>query len=230
MPALLKKYGTFAGTFAVLRCKPALRDIHKKRENTMRNTEQTLNTAIGELRCLSPNSPASLDELTALSAARDCVDELLRSCVAQLRAGPQRTHSWADIAYALGAASGNATRQRYGSELALADEQVRSFWRAFADRFAWEFLPAGFLHALYTQWMGAEFPEDARLSRETFTRRLKVPATASGEWAHTRSRPGVMMNAAEPLAVGLAEWSRDGSNDAIYGLRRSGTTSGILTA
>jgi hypothetical protein len=188
----------------------------------MRNTEQTLNTAIGELRCLSPHSPASLDELTALSAARDCVDELLRSCVDQLRADPQSPKAWADIAYALGAVSADAARQRYGSGLTLADEQVRSFWEAFVERFAWDFLPAGFLHGLYTQWMCAEFPADAPLSRETFTRRLKAPATATGEWLHTRSRPGVLMDAAEPLVKLLPQWIHDEESDrAVYGFRRS---------
>jgi Poxvirus D5 protein-like len=191
----------------------------------MRDTKQTLSTAIGELGCLSFDKPASLDELTALSVARDCIDQLLHSCVDELRTHPQLAHSWSAIADALGSTSTSATRQLFTSPQVLANKQVLSFWRAFAERFAWDFLPAGFLHALYTQWLSTAFPEDTPLSRETFTRRLKAVAIASGEWIHTRSRPGSLMNAAEPLATQLPHWTRDGSNDAVWGLRRIGAGS-----
>lgn len=189
----------------------------------MRNTEQTLSTAIGELRCLSPHRPASLDELVALRAARDCIDELLRSCVAELRADAKNAAAWTDIAYALDSPSAGAARQLYGAHSTLADKQVLWFWEAFADRFAWDFLPASFLHALYIQWMSVEFPEGPRFSKETFTRRLKAAAEASGQWAHTRSRPGSLTDAAEPLAAALPGWTYDGSGRAVYGLRRNGT-------
>ena len=58
----------------------------------MRNTEQTLGTAIAELRCLNPQRPASLAELIALRTALDCIDEPIRSCVDELRADPQSPH------------------------------------------------------------------------------------------------------------------------------------------
>lgn len=80
----------------------------------MHNTEQAFNTAIGELNCLSPYRPATLDELTALAAARDCIDGLLRSCATELRADVQNAPAWADIAKALGTPSASAARQRYG--------------------------------------------------------------------------------------------------------------------
>jgi hypothetical protein len=204
----------------------------------MRTTDQALGTAIAELNCLRPGAPASLDELTALSIARDCMDELLHARVIELRADTRVTHSWAEIASALGAPSPSQISQKYGPKGprtipdADANEHVLAFWNTFAPRFAWGFIPLGFVHALYVQWLDAEYPAGAHapLTRETFTRRLTKVATASGQWAHSRSRPGSLMDAPEPLAAQLgASWAHDGSSKAIYGLRRSGTTRGILT-
>ena len=150
----------------------------------MRNTEQTLSTAIGELRCLNPDRPASLDELTALSAVRDCVEEMLRACVDELRTDADATHTWAGIAYALGSPSVSATRQRYGSGLAPADEQVSLFWQDFAERFVWGFLPTDFLYALYMQWMATLYPTDAPLLKKAFTRRLQIAVAGTGDWQY----------------------------------------------
>lgn len=195
----------------------------------MKSTEQTLGTAIGELKCIKPDSPASLDELTALSVARDCIEEMLRSCVAELRADTRTVHTWPAIAYALRSTSASATKQRYGSKLvdvtADAEEQVRAFWRVFAGQFVWDFLPTDFLHALYVHWMHTGTPEGAGpdpLPKKALTRRLKVIATASGDWFYVRSRPGSRMSAAEPLAKQVPQWSREGSGMTLYGLRRSG--------
>ena len=189
----------------------------------MRNTEQTLSTAIGELRCLNPDRPASLDELTALSAVRNCIDEMLRACVTELRADPQATHDWATIAYALGSSSVNATRQKYGSGIAPSDEQVLIFWDTFAKVFVWGFLPTTFLHALYVQWMSEEFPEDEPLLKKAFARRIKSVATTSGEWAYGRSRPGLLMDQAEPLTQRVRRWVRSEVEGGQYGLRRNAT-------
>ena len=188
----------------------------------MRNSEQTLRTAIGELKCLSADRPASLDELTALRAARDCVDELLNACVAELRSDPQRGQTWPAIAYALGYSSASAAQQNYGSRTVDvttdADQQVSAFWQAHSDRFTWNFLPTGFLYALYVQWLttGTE-----PLPQKAFTRRLKTAATASGHWRYTRSRVGALIATAEPLAAGMPRWSRIRSGGTLYGLRRS---------
>lgn len=189
----------------------------------MRNTEQTLNTAIGELRCLNPDRPASLDELTALSAVRNCIDEMLRACVTELRTDPQTTHDWSTIAYALGSSSVNAARQKYGSALAPAEEQVLNFWNAFAEDFVWGFLPTTFLHALYVQWMSEAFPEDETLLKKAFARRIKSVATTSGEWVYGRSRPGVLMDQAEPLTQRVRQRLRSEVEGGQYGLRRTAT-------
>ena len=69
--------------------------------------------------------------------------------------------------------------------------------------------------------MSEEFPADTLLLKKAFTRRIKTVATASGEWLYTRSRPGSMMDAAEPLTARAHGWARDRSEKTQYGLRRS---------
>ncbi|WP_104195024.1 MULTISPECIES: primase-like DNA-binding domain-containing protein [unclassified Cryobacterium] len=189
----------------------------------MRNTEQTLNTAIGELRCINPDRPASLDELTALSAVRNCIDEMLRACVNELRTDPQTARDWPTIAYALGSSSVNATRQKYGSGIAPADEHVLNFWDTFAEDFVWGFLPMTFLYALYEQWMTVEFPDEEALLGKAFTRRLKKVATTSGEWAYVRTRTGSLMDEAEPLTQRVGRWALNEAGGGQYGLRRTAT-------
>ncbi|MDY7541778.1 primase-like DNA-binding domain-containing protein [Cryobacterium sp. 5B3] len=198
----------------------------------MHTTERALGTAIAELNCLNSGAPASLGELTALSTAKACIEELLQARVAELRADARVAHSWASIAAALGARSPSSASQKYGNPARRnapdddANEHVIAFWAAFAPRFAWGFIPLGFVHALYVQWLSAEFPDGAHapLSKETFTRRLTPGATASGEWEYSRSRPGSLMDAPEPLATRLGtRWVHDESRRAIYGLRRTTT-------
>jgi hypothetical protein len=187
----------------------------------MRNTEQNLSTALGELRCLSSDRDATLDELTALNAARDAVDELLRACVTELRSNSRAPKSWGDISYALGDSSASATRQRFGSRPVRIDDQASAFWEAFAPEFIWDFLPTDFLHALYVDWMASDSHAGAPASKESFTRRLKAAATPAGDWIYVRSRPGSMMDGSEPLTDRAPSWSLDTSDKAIYGLRRA---------
>lgn len=68
--------------------------------------------------------------------------------------------------------------------------------------------------------MAERFPRESTLSKTAFTRRVKAAAIDSGKWIYSRSRPGSLMDAAEPLAIRAQHWSHDGSDDAIYGLRR----------
>jgi hypothetical protein len=197
----------------------------------MHHSDHPLSSAIEQLQSLNPNDPATLAELAALSAARDCIDELLRTCVAELRADPENAASWPAIAAALRSSSASAAQQPTSTKPpaataawlanATADGQILSFWQAFAELFAWDFLPVDFLHALYADWMSQEFPTDTHLLKKAFTRRIKAVATASGEWLYTRSRPGSMMNAPEPLCARVPGWTRNRSDVAQYGLRRS---------
>ncbi|TFD12883.1 hypothetical protein E3T35_06240 [Cryobacterium sp. TMT1-2-2] len=168
----------------------------------------------------SSDKSASLKEITAMSAARDRIDQQIRSHVNELRADPHSARSWANIADAIGVPSAAVARQLYGSDLTRADDQVLSYWKAFVARFTWDFLPAGFLYALYEYWMSKEFPEDTPVLKEPFTRLLYAAATASGGWIHRRSRPGSLMDAVEPLTELVPHWTRNRSNAAMHGLRR----------
>ena len=69
-----------------------------------------------ELNNLNPNDPATLAELAALSTARDCIDELLRTRVAELRADPENAASWPAIAAALRSSSASAAQQKYSAQ------------------------------------------------------------------------------------------------------------------
>lgn len=102
------------------------------------------------------------------------------------------------------------------------DEQALTFWRTFAPQFAWDFLPSDFLYALYVHWMGQQFPRDTPHLKKALMRRLKDTVANSGTWFHSRSRPGSLMDAEEPLAARATGWTHVRSDDAIYGLRRSG--------
>lgn len=187
----------------------------------MLDTDQNLATAIDELNKLNADQPASLDDLVALSAARDCIDELFRTCTDELRADPRVAPMWEAIAAAIKLQSKQGTPKQK-NVINESDEQVLMFWETFAGRFAWDFLPVDFLHALYEHWMAEQFPNDVVFSNKALTRRLNSTAAKSGDWFHTRARPGTLMKAAEPLAARVPHWCHDGSDSAIYGLRRSG--------
>ncbi|TFC50860.1 hypothetical protein E3O47_07580 [Cryobacterium sp. TMT2-17-1] len=74
---------------------------------------------------------------------------------------------------------------------AYADGQILAFWQAFADAFRWDFLPVDFPYVLYAGWMTEAFPPDVPFLKKAFIRRIKVVATASGEWGSTPARaPG----------------------------------------
>ncbi|KGJ71637.1 hypothetical protein GY21_20805 [Cryobacterium roopkundense] len=244
----------------------------------MHNTEQTLGTAIAELNCLSPGAPATLGELNALNVARDCIDELLRSCVSQLRAEAATRHSWGAIAHVLDA-SPRGTQQKYSPALVTAvsgagllldlhrpvlapalghdhddqtqlehrldlvvhaNDRISAFWKEFAPRFAWDFLPTEFLHALYVEWMTTEVVGEEPLGKAAFTGRLtkivsaesvisepvsvgnaSTQAAAPDGWRYTRARAQRLMRAAESMADQLHGWSPDSSGNAIYGLHRN---------
>ncbi|ALE93769.1 hypothetical protein AOC05_17910 [Arthrobacter alpinus] len=187
----------------------------------MLNAAQNLVTATAELAKLSTDQPATLDDLVALSVARDCIDSLFRSCTDELRSDPRVAPMWEAMAAAI-KLQGKQGFSKPKTVHCEADQQVLMFWNAFADRFAWDFLPVDFLHALYAHWMAEQFPQEVAFSKTALTRRLKRASATSGNWFHTRARPGTLMHASEPLTARVPGWSHDGSDAAIYGLRRSG--------
>jgi hypothetical protein len=194
------------------------------------DTAPSIATAIASLSALDPERAASLDDLVALNIARECVNELFSAYVEELSADPAATPLWAAIASAIELSAPPAlrsTRKPHGAPStastpqARADARVAKFWDTFAGRFTWDFLPVSFLHALYASWMTESYPREAVFSKPAFSRRLRAAATASGDWVYTRSRPGCLMTAAEPLTDRVPSWSHDGSDAAIYGLRRN---------
>lgn len=185
------------------------------------NSSQTLSTAIRRLASIDPEQPTRFEDLVALNEARKCLNELFRAYSDELRTDPETTELWDAISAATRLASkqGSPKQKNVINE---SDEQVLMFWETFAGRFTWDFLPVDFLHALYEHWMTEQFPNDVAFSKFALTRRLKSTAAKSGDWFHTRARPGTLMKAAEPLAARVPGWTHDGSDAAIYGLRRSG--------
>ncbi len=195
----------------------------------MSSTVQNLSTAMRRLASIDPEQPSCFENLVALNAARNCIEALFKSCSEELSSDPETADLWEAVASAAAVQSKDRksknlpvrTSQQYENP-ARSDEQAEMFWNAFADKVAWDFLPVDFLHALYTQWMSEQFPGAVQFSKGALTRRLKRAAAKSGDWHHSRSRPGSLMRAAEPLAERVPEWSHDGSNATIYGFRRSG--------
>lgn len=168
----------------------------------------------------------------ALNTVRETVNALFASCVEELGADPAAE----DLFKAVGAAlelqapqrkQRGTTRTAYGWQAdagpgSTSDLRVRTFWREHRDRFPWDFLPTAFLYPLYRHWFASRFPREVELSQMVFARVLKPVATAGGSWIYTRSRPGCLMDAAEPLTGQALGWEHDGSDHAIYGLRRRG--------
>lgn len=223
---------------------PANSPIRRQKGPIMRTIEpDTLDIAVGELRCVSTHRKASLEELTALRIARDCIDEMLQACVDELKAQHDESF-WSELSRALAITPASARKEfdRAGAgsdapvrktpqRLASPTERVKLFWRSHRDRFQWDFLPADFLHAVYEHWMGEEFPGETVLPPKTFTRRLQSAVIASpAGWLYTRSRLGSLMDGHEPLAERLKCWTAPQDNNARYGLRRTSCMRAMRTA
>lgn len=189
----------------------------------MLNTEQTLPVAMDQLRCINPDTPATASDLFALRVARDSLDALIAACVEQLRTDPNTTHTWSDIANALALDSATAARLRFGASPLHDRPSAANFWRAHAGRFAWDFLPVDFLHALYVGWLLTESPTEVPLEPKAFTRQLKSAVPGSG-WVYSRSRSDHLMRADEPLIASAKGWSRTDTHAGLYGFRRTSAT------
>lgn len=200
----------------------------------MKSSKQTVSAALNDLGYLDPSRPATLHELIALSSARARIDELMHACITELRADDALAPSWKAIAFAAGSSSSDAARQKYSEpfvgghsetpvlpNVVSANGPIVSFWLHFADRFAWDVLPMNFLYALYSQWMADEHPADTPRLPKAFARHIRDAATASGEWTYARSRPGSLMDDTEPLLARLPQWSRNETDEAVHGLRRT---------
>ena len=94
----------------------------------MQTSDQTLATAIAELRCVAPDRAASLEELRALSIAQHAIETLMRACVEQLRSDSHRPQEWSAIATALGEPSTLTVRRRFDQHTNASYESVAAFW------------------------------------------------------------------------------------------------------
>ena len=197
------------------------------------STAQTLSTAMRRLASIDPEQPSCFNDLVALNAARNCIDELFKDCSDELRADPETAELWDAMTSAVtlntkqrpgknSPGKNSATQPSPQDSPSRSDEQAEMFWESFAGRFTWDFLPVTFLHALYAQWMGEQFPGDMQFSKFALTRRLKSTAAKSGDWFHTRSRPGSLMSKEEPLTQRVPQWKCDEPKAGFYGFRRSG--------
>lgn len=194
----------------------------------MSSTKQTLAEVLSELSGLISEPRASFDGLIALNAARESIDVLYTAYVNELSRGDETAPVWDAIATAVSVSSSGADSAALGKPCNAAAsstthdrKRINDFWADHSQQFQWDFLPMNFLYELYFQWMREQVPNEAPLNRHTFTRRLKSMLDDNDRWTYQRSRPGCLMREREPLAQRVG-WRHDGTDAAIYGLRRSG--------
>lgn len=194
----------------------------------MPSTKQTLAEVLSELSGLISEPQASFDGLIALNAARESIEELYGAYIRELSRGDDTAPVWDAIATAVSASSSGAGSASAGmscgtpTSSAMHDrKRITDFWADHSGQFQWDFLPMNFLYELYIQWMREQFSTEAPLNRHTFTRRLKTMLDDNDCWTYQRSRPGSLMVSREPLCQRVG-WHHDGTDAAIYGLRRAG--------
>lgn len=167
--------------------------------------EENVAIAIAELQCVQTGSPATLSELNALRVARDRVEALMHDCVHELRDHATAPVPWDEITKTLDDGSTNAVRKRFTASLARELEQVDRFWSEYSERFAWTFLPNGFVYDLYRGWLHGAAPGSTALSQETFSRQLLETVRESGGWVHARVRTGALLRS---LRI-ASEWEHE---------------------
>ncbi len=179
----------------------------------MISTTRHTPAAVQELLSSVAHGTATLDELRNLVAAQVVLDELVRSCLEQLRDGA-------------GSAGSPVHSETPAADFGWAGDasaiQVARFWAAFGGLLAWDFVPTDFLHALYLDWRPSD-PDgrgSVELTSAAFARRINVTATADGSWAYARMRGSRQtMGAFEPL-LDRVEWEIPADGRARYGIRR----------
>lgn len=181
---------------------------------------QAIASLISALSSLLPEQSASFEGLAALHGAREQLSTLFDDYAEDLRSTPEGAQVWAAVASTFDptrGAAGTRTDSR-----CRESTLVESFWDVHADQFQWDFLPMEVLHELYTDWMNRRHCDEQPLSKASFSRRLRQVLPDCGQWRYSRSRPGTLMRRNDPLAQ-QTRWRHDGSDAAIYGLRRHGS-------
>lgn len=187
-------------------------------------SKQTLGQVIAGLSSLIAEDTPSMGGLVALHDAREAINALFTDYSIQLRDSEATQSQWAAMRAALLVTDGPAIERecRAGDAAEQRENQrLKSFWNTHESTFIWDFLPMSFLHEAYLEWMNERHHREMPLSRYTFSRRLRAQLEESGcrAWRYARSRPGQLLRCTDPLATRIG-WCHDGTNDAIYGLRR----------
>lgn len=91
------------------------------------------------------------------------------------------------------------------------NNMLLSFWEEFEPQLAWDLVPFGFLHALYSEWFRRTNPSGKPESRNALVAFLREHLAGSAEWEHKGSvavRPTERMSVPELLSTeyGLVDW------------------------
>jgi len=171
---------------------------------------QTIASAISTLSGLLSEQQTSFDGLAALNDVRQQINDLFDEYATELRSDPAAEPIWRAVSAAL---KGPATSNRIC--------RVQAFWDEHSEKFEWDFLPMEMVHTVYSTWAQRNYPTETPLEKRAFTRRLREALPECSPWQYSRSRPGTLMRSSDPLARAVG-WHHDGSDAAIYGLRRQG--------
>lgn len=171
---------------------------------------QMIASAISTLSGLPSEQQTTFEGLSALNDVREQINELFDGYATELRSDPAAEPIWRAVSAAM---TSPVTTNRIS--------RVEAFWGEHSEKFAWDFLPMEMVHMVYTTWASRNFPAEIPLAKRAFTRRLRAALPECSPWQYSRSRPGAMMRCSDPLARAVG-WRHDGSDAAIYGLRRQG--------
>lgn len=180
----------------------------------------TIAAAISSLSGLLTAPEPTFEGLATLHGVREQINELFDTYAAELRADPSVEPMWNAIAAAMSTPAATSIGSSIPSASKSCHElRVEAFWGEHAEQFTWDFVPMEVVHEIYADWMGRRHPEEAVLTKAAFSKRLRKALPECGAWRYTRARTGVIMRVHEPLAQKVS-WRPDGTNAAIYGLRR----------
>lgn len=187
-------------------------------------SKQTLGQVIAGLSSLIAEDAPSMEGLVALHEAREAINALFTDYSLQLRDSEATQSQWPAMRAALAVTDGRAAESGCRADDAAEqreNQRVKSFWNAHESAFIWDFLPMTFLHEVYLEWMDERHRRETPLTRYAFSRRLRSQLDENGcrAWRYSRSRPGQLLRCSDPQAERIG-WCHDGTNDAIYGLRR----------
>jgi len=142
-----------------------------------------------------------------------------RSCFDHAHPHMGKSCTWSASEAGIGSAAVVAVVKKPERTIASLDEEVDGFWTCFYLEFTRDFYAYKWLYVLYLDW-AKNNRRGAPLLRRAFVKRLRLVATASGEWIDNRARPAVAARSYEPLMERVPDSLPVPSNVARRGLRR----------